>query len=75
MPVRLYTTVGCHLCEQARDWVSMVDPGLALTLVDVAEDDALLARYGERIPVLCMDGCELAWPFGLLEVQRFLLNT
>ena len=32
MSVVLYTTVGCHLCEQARELVGMVDPSLVLTL-------------------------------------------
>jgi hypothetical protein len=68
----LYTTVGCHLCEQARELVSTVAPDITLTLVDVAEDDELLARYGERIPVLMKEGRELGWPFGLLDVQQFL---
>tara|TARA_B100000676_G_C17974981_1_gene785603 strand:+ start:597 stop:821 length:225 start_codon:yes stop_codon:yes gene_type:complete len=72
MSVVLYTTVGCHLCEQARELVSMVAPDLTLTLVDVAEDDELLARYGERIPVLMKESRELGWPFGLLDVQQFL---
>ena len=72
MSVVLYTTVGCHLCDQARELVSTVAPDLTLTLVDVAEDDELLARYGERIPVLMKEGRELGWPFGLLDVQQFL---
>jgi len=72
MSVVLYTTVGCHLCEQARELVSTVAPDITLTLVDVAEDDELLARYGERIPVLMNEGRELGWPFGLLDVQQFL---
>ncbi|MDF1724796.1 MAG: glutaredoxin family protein [Alcanivorax sp.] len=72
MSVVLYTTVGCHLCEQARELVSTVAPDITLTLVDVAEDDELLARYGERIPVLIKEGRELGWPFGLLDVQQFL---
>ena len=72
MSVVLYTTVGCHLCEQARELVSTVAPDITLTLVDVAEDDELLARYGERIPVLMKEGRELGWPFGLLDVQQFL---
>ncbi|MAX54523.1 MAG: thioredoxin family protein [Alcanivoracaceae bacterium] len=70
--VVLYTTVGCHLCDQARELLLMVNPSLEITAVDVAEDDALIARYGERIPVLSREGKELAWPFGLLEVQAFL---
>ena len=72
MSVVLYTTVGCHLCDQARELVSTVAPDITLTLVDVAEDDELLARYGERIPVLMKEGRELGWPFGLLDVQQFL---
>ncbi|MED5387654.1 MAG: glutaredoxin family protein [Pseudomonadota bacterium] len=75
MSVVLYTTVGCHLCDQASELVAMVAPGVTLTRVDVAEDDALLARYGERIPVLMTAGRELAWPFGLLDVQQFLADS
>ena len=72
MTVVLYTTLGCHLCEQARELLLMVNPNVEIDAVDVAEDDALIARYGERIPVLESNGQELAWPFGLLDVQAFL---
>ncbi|MEQ3723800.1 glutaredoxin family protein [Alcanivorax sp.] len=72
MTVLLYTTLGCHLCDQASELVAMVNPGLVLTHVDIAEEDALIEQYGERIPVLACEGRELAWPFGLLDVQQFL---
>lgn len=72
MSVVLYTTLGCHLCDQARELLLMVNPGVEIEAVDVAEDDDLIARYGERIPVLVRNGHELAWPFGLLDVQAFL---
>ncbi|WP_101676035.1 glutaredoxin family protein [Alloalcanivorax mobilis] len=72
MSVTLYTTLGCHLCDQARALLLTVDPGVAIEAVDIAEDDHLITRYGERIPVLARAGEELAWPFGLLDVQRFL---
>lgn len=74
MPVTLYTTVGCHLCEQAQAWLRMIDPKLEIQLLDVADDDALIDAYGERIPVICYRGRELAWPFGLLEVRGLLLG-
>ncbi len=74
MPVTLYTTAGCHLCEQARSWLLTVDPKLEIRLLDVAEDDALIDAYGERIPVIHCRGRELAWPFGLLEVRALLLG-
>lgn len=70
--VTLYTTAGCHLCEQARAVLHALDPTLAIRAVDVAEDGALMARYGERIPVVCHQGRELGWPFGLPEARAFL---
>lgn len=50
----LYSTDGCALCERALDGLlSMPElSGLTLRVVDVATEDELLRRYGERIPVL-----------------------
>ena len=49
----LYTTLGCHLCEELEAWLVRLGPGApALVRVEIADDPALLARYGERIPVL-----------------------
>ncbi len=73
MTVVLYTTLGCHLCEQAREMLLTVDPHLDIHAVDIAEDDTLIAEYGERIPVLSQGDRELAWPFGLLDIQALLL--
>ena len=75
--VILYTTLGCHLCEQAK---ALADPlitegGWQLQEVDIADDDHLMARYGVRIPVLAIlntdvksanikrTHVELDWPF------------
>jgi glutaredoxin len=71
----LYTTAGCHLCEQAR---ALLEPWLQqggrLALVDVAEDALLMARYGVRIPVLSTPaGAELGWPFTAQELQAWLV--
>jgi len=74
MTVVLYTTLGCHLCDQARDLLLTVNPQADIHAVDVAEDDTLIAEYGERIPVLRRGDRELAWPFGLLDVQGLLLE-
>ena len=48
----LYSTSHCSLCEQALNLLFST-PGLAgvqLQVVDVADDDALLERYGEKSP-------------------------
>lgn len=72
----LYTTVGCHLCDQA---LALLDPwlqkGLKLALVDIAEDDLLMARYGVRIPVVAsLCGAELGWPFSAEKLASWIAD-
>lgn len=59
----LYTTGGCHLCEQAT--ALLQEAGAPAKPIEIAGDDDLLERYGLRIPVVrCPEtGKELAWPF------------
>ena len=62
MPVvTLYGKAGCHLCEEARAVVERVraDRPFELREVDITLDAALHREYGERIPVLALDGEEL----------------
>lgn len=70
----LYSTDHCALCEEALDLLFSMPElrGLALQVVDVAEDDALLRRYGERIPVLRMDGREVDAPIDQAKVMRLI---
>jgi Glutaredoxin-like domain (DUF836) len=57
----LYGKPGCHLCDDARAAVQDALAGHAAELreVDVTLDPVLERRYGERIPVLAVDGEEL----------------
>ena len=59
-PVVLYSAAGCHLCEEARAEIDAVRRRRPFELreIDVALDPVLHARYGERIPVLEIDGEE-----------------
>ncbi len=56
----LYGKAGCHLCEEAEDALAEVrgDVPFELDIVDIALDPVLFRRYGERIPVLDVDGDE-----------------
>jgi glutaredoxin len=56
----LYGKPGCHLCDDARDAVAEVGEELDLQVeeVDVSLDPGLFREYGERIPVLDVDGEE-----------------
>lgn len=58
--VVLYSRAGCHLCDVARDVVFAVRERspFGFEEVDIETDDALLREYGERIPVVSIDGEE-----------------
>ncbi len=59
--VTLYGKPGCHLCDDAREVVERVraEHPFELREVDVSLDPGLHREYGERIPVLELDGEEL----------------
>jgi glutaredoxin len=59
--VTLYGKPGCHLCDDARAVVERVraEHPFELREVDVSLDPELNREYGERIPVLALDGEEL----------------
>jgi glutaredoxin len=59
--VTLYSRPGCHLCDDARLALERVRGKAPFDLqeVDITTDDALHARYLERIPVIALNGQEL----------------
>lgn len=76
MNMILYSTQGCHLCDEAEQLLvnlREVVPGLAWDVVDIADDDALFERYGWSIPVVA-DGAgrELSWPFDTAALRAFV---
>lgn len=64
---KLFTTSSCHLCEEAIAILTRIEicEDISWLEIEIAEDDALLASYGIRIPVLhhLASGKELNWPF------------
>jgi glutaredoxin len=60
MRLTLYAKSGCHLCEEARAAVAEVREEVELELeeIDISLDPRLHREYGERIPVLDVDGEE-----------------
>jgi len=78
MLVRLYTTLGCHLCEDAlvllREYELASAIALELDQIEISDSDVLMQKYGIRIPVvqIAANEAELGWPFNLLELAKFL---
>ncbi len=78
----LYTTDGCHLCEQAIGMFyyakqqGQLTQSIELSMQDIISDEQLVANYGERIPVIrsVETGKELGWPFELESMVSWLLS-
>lgn len=75
----LYTTDGCHLCEHAETIIEQAlarEPDLTWQKVDIADQDALMERYGIRIPVIQLEAADydLGWPFSVDDVVHYLLQ-
>lgn len=56
--VTLYSKPGCHLCEDAREALERVQKlhPFELEEVNIQDDPALFADYGEQIPVVLLNG-------------------
>ncbi len=69
----LYQRDDCHLCDLAIDVLARANvPDFSSVFID--NDNALEAKYGERVPVLREEesGRELDWPFDASRARDFL---
>ncbi|MDD1791654.1 glutaredoxin family protein [Enterovibrio sp. ZSDZ42] len=80
MALVLYSTEGCHLCEEAMALYQAAGKTAALNVIDIAFDDTLFSRYGVTIPVISFqtqDGSvieELNWPFDSFALTTWLVK-
>jgi glutaredoxin len=62
LPPRLHLLgrAGCHLCEVAAETLTRIatEAGLVPREVDVDTDPELQSEYGDRVPVVLLDGRE-----------------
>ncbi len=73
----LLGTSGCHLCEQAEQIINACLPdklGVAIEIIDIAEQEQWQENYAIRIPVLYHPETrkELGWPFDKTDVKEFI---
>ena len=79
----LYTTSGCHLCEDAAALLKPVlayieqekGQGISLREQEITDSTALVETYGLRIPVIQLEGSkqDLGWPFEQAQAYEFIL--
>ncbi len=58
--LQLLTRRDCHLCDVARETLARIaaEAGTVPEAVDVDADPELQAEYGDRVPVVLLDGRE-----------------
>lgn len=58
--LQLLTRAACHLCEVAAETLERIagEAALPVAEVDVDADPELQAEYGDRVPVVLLDGRE-----------------
>lgn len=59
--ITIYSKPGCHLCDRAKEVVQRCQVEFAE--VDISGNADLEARYGHDIPVILLDGVEIARHF------------
>ncbi|UJJ31711.1 glutaredoxin family protein [Halopseudomonas maritima] len=76
LELTLYGTLGCHLCDAALAELAPLANTVSIRQVDIADSEALMARYQLRIPVLQRSdtGAELDWPFDLPQLMDWLAD-
>jgi len=75
----LYSSEGCHLCEDALQLCHSVVDAKAINVIDIVEDDKLVELYGMSIPVLerldnneQISGKKLFWPFTQQQIKELI---
>lgn len=63
--ITIYSKPACHLCDRAKETILRVRRQVEFSLeeVDISQNPELLAHYGEDIPVILLDGEEIARHF------------
>lgn len=58
--VTVLSRVDCHACEVAKDEVARIcgELGVPWSVADVDADTETRAEYGDRVPVILIDGVE-----------------
>jgi hypothetical protein len=71
--VTIYERDGCHLCDEARVLLDEMLGTDRYARVDIEADDALVLRYGFRIPVISLDGVDrLEAPITVPDLRALL---
>jgi len=75
----LYTRIGCHLCDDMKEQLEILQQQYQFSLnivdIDADNDNYLRLRYGERVPVLAGGEQEICHYFLNQELLLNYLNS
>lgn len=77
MRLNFYTTEGCHLCEDAWQLVCELNLQAYVSIVEITDEEQLVAKYGVRIPVIenALNKQDIGWPFDAGILAKFVENA
>ena len=63
--ITIYSKPDCHLCDRAKEVIERcrTKAEFATEIVDISQNPELLERYRDDIPVILLDGNEIARHF------------
>ena len=63
--ITIYSKPDCHLCDRAKEVIERCRAKVefAIEVVDISQNPELLQRYRHDIPVILLDGNEIARHF------------
>ena len=70
LKLTLYSTWGCHLCEEAQSMLFQLQ--VPFTLLDIVDDAEAFAQFRTQIPVLGVGSHFLYWPFDQAAIHAFI---
>ena len=59
--ITIYSKPGCHLCDRAKEVIERCR--VQFEVVDISGNPRLEAQFGQDIPVILLDGVEIARHF------------
>ena len=65
MTITIYSKPDCHLCDRAKEVVERCrrKTDFTIEVIDISQDPELYERYRNDIPVILLDGREIARHF------------
>jgi len=70
--ITLYGTLGCHLCDIAKQEILNSESNTQIEYIDIADNVTLFEKFAEKIPVVEINENFLYWPFNSDKIDSVI---